>query len=118
MHELSIAYSLVQNASEAAQQAGARKVNKVFLRLGKLSGVVKEALLFGYDIATKGTPLEGSELVIQALPVVIYCASPQCQQEFAISGLQGFRCPKCNQPSNQIRQGRELEIEKLEIEVD
>ena len=106
MHELSIAYSLVQNASEAAQQAGARKVNKVFLRLGKLSGVVKEALLFGYDIATKGTPL------------VIYCASPQCQQEFAISGLQGFRCPKCNQPSNQIRQGRELEIEKLEIEVD
>lgn len=118
MHELSIAYNLVETAAEAAKNAGARKVNKVFLRLGQLSGVVKGALLFSYDIAAQGTLLEGSELVVRELPVVIYCNSESCKKEVALPSVQSFRCPICNQLSGDVRQGRELEIESLEIDVD
>ncbi len=118
MHELSIAYQLVETAAEAAKNAGARNVKQVFLRLGPLSGVVKGALLFSYDIATQGTLLEGSTLVVRELPVVIYCHSPSCQKEVELPSIQSFRCPICNQPSGDVRQGRELEIESLEIEVD
>lgn len=117
MHELSIAYSLVETAAEAAQNAGARKVNTVFLRLGPLSGVVKGALMFSYDIATQGTLLEGSELVVRELPVMIYCHSESCKKEVELPSIQSFRCPICNQLSDDVRQGRELEIESLEIEV-
>ncbi len=115
MHELSIAYSLVESAGEAARQAGAKQVNVVHLRLGKLSGVVKDSLQFGYDIAVKGTLLEGSQLLIEELPVVIFCES--CQREVALEGIQNFRCPQCGTPSREVRQGKELEIRSMEIEM-
>lgn len=71
MHELSLAYNLVEIAAEAAQKARVKRVTAVTLRLGALSGVEKEALLFGYEIAAQGTPLEGSQLVIEEVPVVV-----------------------------------------------
>jgi hydrogenase nickel incorporation protein HypA/HybF len=50
------------------------------------------------------------------LPVVIHCAT--CQQDRELAGIQSFRCPVCETSSFDLRQGRELEIESLEIEVD
>jgi hydrogenase nickel incorporation protein HypA/HybF len=115
MHELSIAYSLVELASESAKEAGATKVCAVHLRLGVLSGVVRGALEFSYEIAAADTPLAGSVLVVTELPVRVYCAS--CEEEVELASVQRFRCPKCDTPSGDIRQGRELEIELIEIDV-
>ena len=58
MHELSIALALVEMAAEEAERHGARVV-AVHLRLGPLSGVVKEALLSPMSWRA-GTPLEGT----------------------------------------------------------
>ncbi len=116
MHELSIAYSLVETAAASAQAAGARRVLSVTLELGALSGVVKDALLFGFDIAIKGTLLEGARLNIVEKPVVIFC--DVCAEERTLESIQRFRCPMCDTPSAQIRGGRELDIVALEIESD
>ena len=115
MHELSIAYSLVQIATKAAQESDIRQVQAVHLHLGTLSGVVKEALLFSYDIATAGTVLQGSRLEIEELPVIIHCTT--CG-DVTLPNIQRFRCPNCDQPSVDIRQGKELEIISLEYEED
>ena len=40
---------------------------------GALSGVVPEALLASYEMACAETPLEGSRLVIEEVPVVVFC---------------------------------------------
>ena len=112
MHELSIAYSLVEIASQAADSMGVRRVDVVHLRLGALAGVVQDALLFGYEIAAKGTALDGSRLAIEELPVVVHC--PRCQADRTLPGIQRFRCPVCDEPTGQIVQGRELEIVSLE----
>lgn len=114
MHELSIAYSLVQAADDAARAAGVQQVSIVHLRLGALSGVVKDALLFSYDIATDGTFLEGSRLQIEDVPVVVYC--PQCAAERTLTSVQLFRCPVCQTATGDIRQGKELEIVSLEYD--
>jgi hydrogenase nickel incorporation protein HypA/HybF len=116
VHELSIAHELVESADAAARQAGATKVTTVHLRLGKLSGVVSDALQFGYDITTKGTLLEGSQLIIEELPVVIYCHV--CRREAELPGIQNFNCPECGTPSRHIRQGKEMEIRSMEVEMD
>ncbi len=113
MHELSIAYHLVEIAAQAAQSAHVKQVDALHLRLGALSGVVKEALLFSYEIATAGTVLEGSRLVIEEIPVALHC--PACAVTSVLDTIQVFRCPICGQPSNDIRQGRELEVVSLEI---
>lgn len=113
MHELSIAYSLVQTAEAAAADAGVSHVDVVYLRLGEMSGVVDDALLFGYDVATRGTCLEGSRLEIEKVPVVVYC--PMCDAEHELPSIQLFRCPVCDTPVLDIRQGREIELVSLEV---
>ena len=60
MHELSIAYSIVSQAAQAAQRAGASRVVAVRIAVGALSGVSGDALLFSYDVATEDTPVGGS----------------------------------------------------------
>jgi len=64
MHELSIAVSIVEVAEDEAVRNQSTHVRAVRLRLGSLAGVAKEALLFSYGIACEGTPLEGSQLLI------------------------------------------------------
>jgi hydrogenase nickel incorporation protein HypA/HybF len=89
-------------------------VEKVRLRVGALAAVVPDVLEFCYGIAAEGTPLEGSQLVIDVVPVVVHCAA--CDRDATLAGIQSFRCPTCGQPCDDLRQGRELEIDSIEIE--
>jgi len=52
VHELSIALNLVEIVEEAARRAGAECVVAVHLRLGAMSGVVREALEFCFPLAS------------------------------------------------------------------
>ena len=114
MHELSIAMSMIEMATEEAARRGGVHVHAIHLKLGNLSGVVKEALLFSYDVACQGTPLEGSRLVIEEVPVVVYC--PTCEAERPLASIQHFCCGVCHAPTSQVIQGKELEVVALEIE--
>ena len=114
MHELSIVQSVVTSVTEWLAGQPPARIKTVTLRIGALSGVVEDALQFGYEIATTDTPLAGSALCVHRQPVVIYCRT--CAAPVELAGVQSFRCPRCNTPSGDIRQGRELEIESLEIE--
>jgi hydrogenase nickel incorporation protein HypA/HybF len=113
MHELSIALSMVDMATaEAAHREG--RVCALHLKLGPLSGVVKEALTFSYQIACQGTPLEGSQLIVEDVPVVIHCGS--CVEDRLIENIQDFRCSHCGSSNTNVVQGRELELVALELE--
>src|ERR1700757_2484097 len=79
MHELSIAMSIVEMASEEAERRGVQ-VEAVHLELGALSGVVKEALLFSYEMPCNGTPLAGSRLLVKDIPIEVLCPSCRAQR--------------------------------------
>ena len=111
MHELSIAVALVEMATEKLETLGDVRVTALHLRLGPLAGVVKDALLFSFDMAAAGTPLEGARLQIEEVPLVVRCLECGDQE---IPTLQGFRCPRCEGPAP-IVQGRELELAALEV---
>ena len=68
MHELSIAVAIVESAEEEAQRHGER-VDAVYVKVGALSGVVKDALLFSWDLACADTSLAGARLEIEEIPV-------------------------------------------------
>jgi len=112
MHELSIAMSIVELAQEEAEERGVQ-VHAVHLKLGALSGVVKESLLFSYEVACADTPLKGSRLVIDEIPVIVFC--PNCQARRPLSSLQLFCCAECGTPTPDVVQGKELEVVALEI---
>ncbi|HKI37244.1 MAG TPA: hydrogenase maturation nickel metallochaperone HypA [Gemmataceae bacterium] len=112
MHELSIALSLIDVAAEEAERRGGRIV-AVHLKLGPLSGVVKDALVSAYDLAREGTPLAAAELVVREVPVVAWC--PGCAAERTLTFPQ-LCCPACGRPTPDVVSGRELEVVALEIE--
>jgi hydrogenase nickel incorporation protein HypA/HybF len=113
MHELSIAMSIVDAAMEESQRRGVQ-VSAVHLRLGALSGVVKDALLFSYEVACQDTALQGSQLIVEDVPVIVYCS--QCQKERMLESVLLFQCPECGTPTMDIRQGKELEVFALEVQ--
>jgi hydrogenase nickel incorporation protein HypA/HybF len=113
MHELSIAMSIVELAEEEAARRGVQ-VNAVHLKLGALSGVVKEALLSCYEMACENTPLQGSRLLVEDVSVVIFCS--RCRAQRPVSSVQLFCCSECGTPTSEVVQGKELEVVALEIQ--
>ena len=65
MHELSIAVDLVDAALEEAARLELASIDAVHVEVGVLSGVVQEALGQAFEVASRGTPLQGSRLVIE-----------------------------------------------------
>lgn len=113
MHELSIATNVVDIASRHAAEHGAGGVVAVTLRIGRLACVHEDALRSSFDLVRDDTPLAAAELRIVTVPVSIWC--PACQAERELPGIERFACPICGTPSADIRSGRELEVESIEV---
>jgi hydrogenase nickel incorporation protein HypA/HybF len=113
MHELSIAMSIVDLAQEEADRRGGVQIKAVHLRLGLLSGVVKDALLSSYEMACADTCLEGSHLVVVEVPVIVFCRN--CNAQRPVHSTQMFCCFDCGTPTGEVVQGKELMVVGLEV---
>lgn len=113
MHELSIALGILELAEEEGERRGGR-VAAVHMKLGRLSGVVKEALASAFELAREGTALAQAELVIEEIPLVLHCSA--CAVDRELDSAFELRCPGCGALTNEIVSGRELEVHALEIE--
>ena len=116
MHELSIASRVVELVGEQVCAAGGGRVAAVTLKIGALSCVHEDALRFSFNLVRDETPLADAELRIVPVPVVIWCAA--CGREVALPGIQKLACPECGTPSGDIRAGRELDLESIELADD
>ena len=114
MHELSIALNIVDVAAAEVKRHPEAAVSAVHVRLGPLSGIVKEALLSAFEIAREASPLAHAELVIEEIPIRFYCQ--QCEMEVSVASIQALVCPTCSSPAGEVLSGRELEVSALEIE--
>lgn len=108
MHELSVANAIVSTVREVVTEGS---VEAVEVTVGALSGVVPAALEFAWDVATVGTSLEGSALVVEHVATTLYCGD--CDD--VVAPLIGFACPACGALSGDIRSGRELEVRAARI---
>lgn len=115
MHELSVAHAVVSTVV-AALPTPTTRVLEVHVRVGGLSGVVPEALGFSYDVATQGTPLAGSALVVERVPILVHCA--QCGRDGELENAYDFRCPHCGELTGDVRSGKELEVSSIVLEDD
>jgi hydrogenase nickel incorporation protein HypA/HybF len=65
MHELSMIRAVI---AECRERAGNARVLRVVLDVGALVHVTPDSLRLCYEVSTRGTPLEGSELEIRVIP--------------------------------------------------
>ncbi len=112
MHELGLLQETLDVALEHAARHGARRVHRITLKVGDLSGVVTEALQFAFEVVTQGTIAEGARLVVERVPVVCRCR--RCERDFRSDDVI-YLCPVCGEISADVRQGRELILKSLEV---
>jgi len=113
MHEMSIALSIIDLATEQAKKANASKINEIELDIGTLSGVEIEALNFAMELAVKDTMLESSQVRINHIKALSECQ--ECSHQFDASSVIN-PCPKCNELNTRIVVGQELQVKSLIIE--
>jgi hydrogenase nickel incorporation protein HypA/HybF len=113
MHELSIAMSILDLAQEEADRNGGATVAAIHLKIGPLSGVVPQALESAYELAREQTPFEHCRLIIEDVPIAVYCA--KCQAERPVRSVQWFCCAECDTPASEVLRGRELLVTALEL---
>jgi hydrogenase nickel incorporation protein HypA/HybF len=116
MHELSIALSLVEAASDEAARLGIQRVKALHVKVGRLSGVVREALEFSFDLAAADSAVAGARLAIEDVEVSVLC--PLCGEERQLADPRHFHCPVCGTATGNVLHGRELELFAMEVEED
>jgi hydrogenase nickel incorporation protein HypA/HybF len=114
MHELSIALSILDIAGEESQRRGGVSVKAIHVRLGPLSGVVKDALISAFDLAREASPFPDCVLVFHEVPLAVYC--DHCRSEQPVKSPQLMCCSGCGRPAPRVVRGRELEISAMEVE--
>lgn len=113
MHELSIAQSVID---AVLREMTARKLppaSTIVLRIGPLSGVMADAVQFGFESLRQGTPLEKTQLVIEETAITGECQN--CRQTFQLRDLR-FLCPACGSQDLHLSGGDELDIAHFTVE--
>ncbi len=108
MHELSITQSVVDAVSERV--AGQRVVS-LRLEVGRLCGVVPDAMRFCFELVTDKTVLQGARLDIDEPAGRGHCR--ECDQDFTLTDLI-LLCP-CGSADVEVTAGRELMIKSVEV---
>ena len=113
MHEVDMTRCLLLSMHEWKQQHAPRvpQVDRVHLDVGSFTCVEPDQLVVTWSDAVKGTWLDGSELVIESVPLVGRCV--RCQATYSPDAAYGFRSPCCQHPMEEIVSGRELRIRSV-----
>lgn len=113
MHEMSIALSIVEIASDEALKANAKNINEIEIEIGTISGIEISALEFSLGLAVKNTCLENAQRKIISIPAIAKCLD--CNSTFALTTFCE-PCPTCGSFTIIIIQGKELKIKSINID--
>jgi hydrogenase nickel incorporation protein HypA/HybF len=113
MHEVALAYSIVELIEAAALAQRFTRVKRVHLAIGALATVEPAALAFGFDSVSLGTVAEGAQLRIERPAGAAYCMG--CGVTTALT-RRGESCRGCGSYHVVVTEGDELKVTHLEVE--
>lgn len=87
----------------------------ILFKIGGLRQVNPELMSFIFSVVSQGTPTEGADFSIMALPIIFHCRS--CNRDVHSESAE-FVCPICGGRNVELLSGLQLAIELLEVEKD
>jgi hydrogenase nickel incorporation protein HypA/HybF len=108
VHELAVIQGVVD---QVTARLGQTRVIEVHLTIGRLSGVVPDALRFCFDLAAAGTILDGAALEIDEPDGRARCRT--CQRDFTVA-RPILLCP-CGSADVQVISGQEMLIRSVKV---
>lgn len=112
MHEYSLVLSLIERVEAEARQRGAKKIRRIAVCIGELSGVEAELFSSAFEIARTGTLCEATTLDVKRTPARWAC--PRCQS--TLDSRVSLHCIPCDAAGSLV-EGGDLLFEQMEIEV-
>ena len=105
--------NILKIALRHAEQANAKRVTRLNLVVGELSGVVGESIQFYWDMIAQDTIAVGAELHFERVPASLRCLS--CEHVFPMDG-KNHACPECGESRVVAAGGDDFRLESIEID--
>jgi len=115
MHEFSIVQNLLMLIEQTAQENNAKKVTKVVVQIGVLSGVEPHLLELAFNTFKEGTIAQDAELIMEIEKLRVKCRD--CGTESEKEELN-MLCPFCGSLNTSIVAGEDMYLKSLELETD
>jgi hydrogenase nickel incorporation protein HypA/HybF len=118
MHEVDMTRALLHTLRQwrEAQAPGQPRVHQLHLLVGAFTCVEPSALIHTWEAAVRDTWLAGSELRIETVPLLARCLA--CGIAYSPRGEAAYRSPCCAHPMEEILQGRELRIDRIDYALE
>ena len=113
MHETALMKNMISTIKQALEGRNIKRVNRVYISVGKLSNVLPDALSFAFEALTHDGFLKGAELVIENLPAVARCEV--CRHEYHVDKFP-IVCPACSSTGFTIISGEEVYVQSIDCE--
>lgn len=115
VHELAVCQGLIRQVEKVAASRGGDRVSEIILGIGPLSGVEPHLVQQAWPIASAGGIADNAELIVQALPVRVYCGSCDVETDALPNRLV---CGQCGDWRTTLAGGDELLLVSLSVEFD
>ncbi len=113
MHESGLTEDLFTHAMLHAQEANARRIVRVKVRIGALSDATPDSIQFYFDSLAPGTIAEGATLEFVTAPGEAHCNA--CGRDVTIDELFAA-CPSCGEVALTITGGNAIYLDSLDVE--
>ena len=123
MHEVSVITSLVDAVIAELSKYKVLKVNSVTIIIGDMTNLGEEQMSFAYEIVTRDTILEGSQLIIEREPTELECwdcgyrgpAKVLTDPDFETHSIPILSCPECGGKIS-VTKGMSCTVKCMDIE--
>ena len=112
MHEFSLAQGLMGQLNQLAHQHNASKIFKAYVTVGKLSGIVTDSFVFGFEA------LAGENDLTKHAVLEITETEPEqrCLECGSKNPHQSTACTQCNSTRLMLDGGDDLILTQVEME--
>lgn len=113
MHELAVTQSMFDLVMEEFKKVDAKKVGRINIVVGEMTGVVGDSIQFYFNFLSQGTPAEGALISVQQKPPEARCR--KCGKTFKLGDFD-WTCSNCRGDELEIIGGNELYLESIEVD--
>ncbi|MBM0636926.1 hydrogenase maturation nickel metallochaperone HypA [Campylobacter sp. VicNov18] len=114
MHELSIVESLIELCEEHVLANGAKSVQEIYVKIGRLSGIEEDLFKRCFETFKENSSFcKSARLFIELAPLEILCLT--CDKTSVLKE-NIFKCMHCGSLEYKITQGEDLHLMRLVME--
>lgn len=113
MHELSVTKSILNICKEQASINSFKKIKKINICVGEITGLVPDCINYYFNIISKGTVAEDAVIKVDRINLRIKCL--ECKYEGKMD-KNDYVCPNCKGINFNILNGNEFYLESIEVD--